>query len=107
MSAESVTSSESTLPGPDAGSLYTPHRPEQTLLHRTIREQIESFLARSGERGHRVPRFVEILVISTWVAILPTERIPPLVNLTKREGDYPSVVSRSGLRACARLRRTL
>jgi hypothetical protein len=59
MSAESVTSSERTLPGPEAGSLYTPHRPEQTLLHRTIREQLEIFLARSGERGHPVPCFVE------------------------------------------------
>jgi hypothetical protein len=59
MSAESVTSSERTLPGPNAGSLYTPHRPEQTLLHRTIREQLESFLAQSRERGHPAPRFVE------------------------------------------------
>ena len=59
MSAESVASSDHTLPGPDAGARYTPHRPEQTLLHRTIREQLEGFLARSAERGHPVPRFVE------------------------------------------------
>ena len=59
MSAESVASSDHTLPDPDAGARYTPHRPEQTLLHRTIREQLEGFLARSAERGHPVPRFVE------------------------------------------------
>jgi hypothetical protein len=59
MSAESVASPEHTLPAPDAGSRYTPHLPEQTLLHRTIREQLESFMARSAERGHPVPRFVE------------------------------------------------
>jgi len=59
MSAESVASSDHTLPGPDAGARYTPHRPEQTLLHRTIREQLGGFLARSAERGHPVPRFVE------------------------------------------------
>jgi len=59
MSAESVSSSEHTHPGPDTGSLYTPHRPEQTLLHRTIREQLETFLAQSRERGHPAPRFVE------------------------------------------------
>ncbi len=59
MSAESVASFDHTLPGPDAGARYTPRRPEQTLLHRTIREQLEGFLARSAERGHPVPRFVE------------------------------------------------
>jgi hypothetical protein len=59
MSAESVASSEHMLAAPDAGAHYTPHRPEQTLLHRTIREQLEGFLARSAERGHPVPRFVE------------------------------------------------
>jgi hypothetical protein len=59
MSAESVASSERALSGADAGVRYTPHRPEQTLLHRTIREQFEGFLARSAERGHPVPRFVE------------------------------------------------
>jgi len=59
MSAESIASSNHTLSCPDAGARYTPHRPEQTLLHRTIREQLEGFLARSAERGHPVPRFVE------------------------------------------------
>lgn len=59
MSAESVSSSEHTLPAPDAGAHYVPRRPEQTLLHRTIREQLEGFLARSAERGNPVPRFVE------------------------------------------------
>ena len=59
MSTDSERSSEHTHPGPDAGSLYTPHRPEQTLLHRTIREQLETFLQQSRERGRPVPRFVE------------------------------------------------
>jgi hypothetical protein len=33
----------------------TPTRPEQTLLHRTIREQLEDFLARSAEGGIPCP----------------------------------------------------
>jgi hypothetical protein len=59
MSAELPTSSERARRVRDAGSPYTPHRPEQTLLHRTIREQLETFLAQSRERGRPVPRFVE------------------------------------------------
>jgi hypothetical protein len=59
MSAESVAISEHTLSGPDAGSLYTPHHPEQTFLHRMISEHLETFLAQSVDRGHPVPRFVE------------------------------------------------
>jgi len=38
---------------------YIPHRPEETLLHRVVRDQIETFLARAREREHPVPRFVE------------------------------------------------
>ena len=36
-----------------------PRSPEHSLLHRVVREQLESFLAQSRERGHPVPRFVE------------------------------------------------
>ncbi len=59
MSTDSERSTEHAHPGPGAGSLYTPHRPEQTLLHRTIREQLEAFLQQSRERGRPAPRFVE------------------------------------------------
>jgi hypothetical protein len=59
MSAESPASSERARHVRDSGPFYTPHRPEQTVLHRVIREQLETFLARSRERGHPVPRFVE------------------------------------------------
>jgi hypothetical protein len=59
MSAEPVTSFDCTQPVPDGSAPYIPHRPEQTLLHRVIREQIESFLVRSRNRGHPAPRFVE------------------------------------------------
>jgi hypothetical protein len=59
MSAEPVTSFDRTQPVPDGSAPYIPHRPEQSLLHRVIREQIESFLVRSRDRGHPAPRFVE------------------------------------------------
>ncbi len=59
MPAESVASSEHTRPVPNGSAPYIPRRPEQTLLYRTIREQLESFLAHSCDRGHPVPRFVE------------------------------------------------
>ena len=59
MSAESVASAEPTQPVPNGSAPYIPRRPEQTLLYRTIREQLESFLAQSRDRGHPVPRFVE------------------------------------------------
>jgi hypothetical protein len=38
---------------------YTPRSPEQTLLHRIVREQLESFLARVRETGQSAPRFIE------------------------------------------------
>jgi hypothetical protein len=38
---------------------YAPRRPEQTRLHQTVRENLETFLARARERDHPVPRFVE------------------------------------------------
>jgi len=59
MSAEPVSSFDRTQSVPDGSAPYIPHRPEQSLLHRVIREQIESFLARSHDRGHPAPRFVE------------------------------------------------
>ena len=40
-------------------SSYIPHRPEETLLHQTLREHLETFLARARERDHPAPRFVE------------------------------------------------
>ena len=36
-----------------------PRSPEQSLLHRVVREQLETFLARARSRGHPAPRFVE------------------------------------------------
>jgi len=36
-----------------------PRSPDQTLLHRTIREQLEPFLARARNREQPAPRFVE------------------------------------------------
>jgi hypothetical protein len=38
---------------------YAPHSPEQTLLHRIVREQLEPFLARARAREHPAPHFVE------------------------------------------------
>ena len=38
---------------------YTPRRPEETLLHQTVREHLETFLARALQHHHPVPRFVE------------------------------------------------
>ena len=38
---------------------YRPRSPEQTLLHRIVGEQLESFLARARETGQPAPRFIE------------------------------------------------
>ncbi|MCH7477094.1 MAG: transposase zinc-binding domain-containing protein [SAR324 cluster bacterium] len=38
---------------------YTPRRPEETLLHQTVRESLETFLARTRDGGYPVPYFVE------------------------------------------------
>ena len=38
---------------------YTPRSPEQTLLHRIVREQLETFLAQTRWRDQPAPRFVE------------------------------------------------
>ena len=38
---------------------YTPRSPEQTLIHRVVREQLETFLARSRCEDQATPRFVE------------------------------------------------
>ena len=38
---------------------YRPRRPEESVLYRTVAENLESFLARRQERGRVVPRFVE------------------------------------------------
>jgi ribosomal protein S27E len=40
-------------------STYTRRTPEQTLLHRVVREQLETFLARAVARGQPPPRFIE------------------------------------------------
>ena len=48
--------------GPIADSAtagYTPRFPEQTLLHRIVGEQLESFLSRARETGQPAPRFIE------------------------------------------------
>jgi len=38
---------------------YERRRPHETVLHTVVREQLETFLARAGERDRPVPRFVE------------------------------------------------
>ncbi len=38
---------------------YTPRSAEQTLLHRIVAEQLESFLARVRDTGQPAPRFIE------------------------------------------------
>jgi putative transposase/transposase-like zinc-binding protein len=38
---------------------YRPRRPEQTVLHRTVRDHLESFLQRAREEERPAPRFVE------------------------------------------------
>jgi hypothetical protein len=59
MSAESAATSEHAHHHLLAGPHYAPHRPEQTLLYRTLREQLETFLARARESDRPAPRFVE------------------------------------------------
>ncbi len=46
-------------PGEAAAILYERHEPERTLLHRVVREDLESFLERSRSAGAPVARFVE------------------------------------------------
>jgi hypothetical protein len=43
----------------EAADGYTPRSPEQTLLHRIVREQLEAFLAHTRMRDQPAPRFVE------------------------------------------------
>ncbi|MGH7287727.1 MAG: transposase zinc-binding domain-containing protein, partial [Myxococcota bacterium] len=38
---------------------YAPRSPEQTLLHRIVREQLETCLAHTRRRDQPAPRFVE------------------------------------------------
>src|SRR5262245_18118366 len=38
---------------------YTPRSPEKTLLHRIVRERLETFLAHARSRDQPAPRFVE------------------------------------------------
>jgi hypothetical protein len=59
MPAAPIPGSEHARPLSIEAARYTPHRPETTLLHRIVREQLEPFLSRAQTRGQRVPRFVE------------------------------------------------
>ena len=43
----------------EVASPYAPRRPEDTLLHQTVREHLETFLSRARQLDHPVPRFVE------------------------------------------------
>ena len=43
----------------EAAGGYAPRSPEQTLLHRIVREQLETFLAHTRWRDQPAPRFVE------------------------------------------------
>ena len=38
---------------------YERHKPEKTLLHEVVREQLEGFLASASHRDQPVPRFIE------------------------------------------------
>jgi hypothetical protein len=38
---------------------YTRHRPEETRLYEVVQQELETFLARSSERGQPAPRFIE------------------------------------------------
>ena len=38
---------------------YERHQPEQTLLYKVVRENLETFLANAREQGAPVARFVE------------------------------------------------
>jgi hypothetical protein len=38
---------------------YERHRPEESILHTVVREQLEPFLARARDHDHPAPRFVE------------------------------------------------
>ncbi len=46
-------------PPAPSGRSYERRRPEETDLHAVVREQLESFLARAGERDRPLPRFIE------------------------------------------------
>jgi len=57
---------EASLQDPCAGTpastrapSYARRRPEETVLHTVVREELETFLARAREREHPVPRFVK------------------------------------------------
>ena len=43
----------------DGAREYEPRAPEATLLYKTVRNELEPFLARAHERGQPVPHFVE------------------------------------------------
>src|SRR4029450_7982464 len=43
----------------EAGDSYKPRSPENTLLHRVVREQLEPFLALARARERPAPHFVE------------------------------------------------
>jgi hypothetical protein len=45
--------------GPDAPFAYQPRDPAQSVLHRAVREHLETFLTHATGRGRPVPRFVE------------------------------------------------
>ena len=40
-------------------SEYLPRQPTRTLLYTSVRDELESFLARARERGQPAPRFIE------------------------------------------------
>src|SRR5213594_2163699 len=53
-----------------AWSGYVPRSPEQTLLHRVVREQLEPFLARARARERPAPHFVYRALIAAAAALL-------------------------------------
>jgi hypothetical protein len=67
--------------GEESGPSYAPRSPEQTLLHRVVREQLEPFLARARARERPAPHFVE----QELRAFVPARPIP-ISNDRPREG---------------------
>ena len=55
-----VLASPSSAPSASAAGSYARREPENTVLHRIVREHLETFLATvREERGKSLPRYVE------------------------------------------------
>ena len=59
--AEHLAAEQARSPGTPGQQTYVRRQPEQTVLHRVVREHLETFLAEARQRGdgEGLPRFVE------------------------------------------------